>query len=66
MIIQGVGAMNVGDETEEVGPGTLVLVPPGTTHSIRNIGDEPLVFVSSTAPPFRVPAENSPWSPPAP
>ena len=49
------------DETEEVGPGTLVFVPPGASHSIRNIGDEPLVFISPTAPPFRVPAENSPW-----
>ena len=61
VIVQGRGAMNVDDETEEVGPGTLVFVPPGASHSIRNIGDEPLVFISPTAPPFRVPAENSPW-----
>ena len=63
VIVRGVGTMHVNDETEEVGPGTLVLVPPGATHSIRNDGDEPLVFVSATAPPFRVPTENSPWRP---
>ena len=42
IIVQGRGAMRVGDEVEEVGPGTAILVPPGASHSIRNIGDERL------------------------
>ena len=54
VIVQGRGAMRVGDEVEEVGPGTLIYVPPGTGHSIKNIGEERLVYVSSTSPPFEI------------
>ena len=52
--------MTVGDETVEVGPGAAILVPPGAEHSIRNVGEERLVFVSATSPPFDMPPENSP------
>lgn len=55
VIVAGHGLMRVAGEEEEVGPGTLVFVPPGSPHSIRNIGPEPLVYVSATAPPFPVP-----------
>ena len=50
----------MGDETVEVGPGAAILVPPGAEHSIRNVGEERLVFVSATSPPFDMPPENSP------
>ena len=53
VIVQGRGAMRVGEEVEEVGPGTAILVPPGTDHSIRNVGEERLIYVSATSPPFR-------------
>ncbi len=68
VIIRGRGLMTVGDGEQEVGPGTLVLVPPGTGHAILNRGDEPLVFVSATAPPFELPPEESgfAYSPPPP
>ncbi len=66
VVVHGRGAMNVGDETQEVGPGTMILVPPGSNHSIRNIGEEKLVFVSATAPPFRLPPDNSPFNKPPP
>ena len=59
VIVQGQGEMRVGDEVEEVGPGTLIYVPPGTGHSIKNIGDERLVYVSSTSPPFEIAPGNS-------
>ena len=52
VIVRGRGTMTVGDETEEVGPGTAILVPPNTGHAIRNTGEEPLVFISATSPPF--------------
>ncbi len=54
VIVQGRGAMRVGDEVEEVAAGSLIFVPPGTAHSIKNIGEEKLVYVSSTSPPFEV------------
>jgi mannose-6-phosphate isomerase-like protein (cupin superfamily) len=54
VIVHGVGEMRVADETEAVSAGTLVFIPPGARHAIKNIGDEPLVFVSATSPPFDV------------
>ena len=54
VIVQGRGAMRVGDEVEEVVAGSLVFVPPGTDHSIKNVGEEKLIYVSSTSPPFEV------------
>ena len=52
VIVRGRGVMQAGDEMQEVGEGTLVFIPPGTAHAIKNTGDEPLVFVSATSPPF--------------
>jgi mannose-6-phosphate isomerase-like protein (cupin superfamily) len=52
VIVRGRGVMQVGDDTEEVGEGTLVFIPPGAAHAIKNTGEGPLVFVSATSPPF--------------
>ena len=52
VIVRGRGLMKVGGEEEEVAAGALVFVPPDAPHAIRNTGDEPLVYVSATAPPF--------------
>ena len=62
MIVEGQGAMTVGDETAEVGPGTAVFVPPGASHSIRNVGVGKLVFISATSPPFEMPPDDSPFA----
>ena len=62
VIVQGRGAMTVGDETREVGQGTAVLVPPQTGHSIRNTGEKRLVFISVTSPPFEMPPPDSPFA----
>jgi mannose-6-phosphate isomerase-like protein (cupin superfamily) len=59
VIARGRGIMKVGGEEHEVVAGTLVFIPPGTSHAIRNTGDEPLVFISATAPPFDLPPEGS-------
>jgi mannose-6-phosphate isomerase-like protein (cupin superfamily) len=56
VIVRGRGLMRVSGETRQVTEGVLVLVPAGATHSILNVGDEPLVYVSATTPPFEVPA----------
>ena len=52
VVIQGRGLMRVGADAQEVGPGTLVFIPKGLAHSIRNVGTEKLIYVSATAPPF--------------
>jgi mannose-6-phosphate isomerase-like protein (cupin superfamily) len=51
-VLRGVGRMAVGFEEREVGPGDGVLIPPGTRHTIRNVGAEPLVFLCCCAPPY--------------
>ena len=55
VIVRGRGLMKVGDEHQEVTAGTLVVVPPGTPHSIRCLGEETLVYVSAASPSFEVP-----------
>lgn len=62
VIVHGQGAMTVGDETRDVGPGTAILVPPNTGHSIRNAGEGRLVFISATSPPFEMPPAYSPFA----
>jgi mannose-6-phosphate isomerase-like protein (cupin superfamily) len=52
IILRGSGLMRVGAEEREVGPGTLIFIPPGTAHSILNTSAEVLTYVSATAPPF--------------
>ena len=52
VIVRGRGVMQVADEMQEVGEGTLVYIPPGAAHAIKNTSNEPLVFVSATSPPF--------------
>lgn len=59
VIVAGTGLMRVNDQEQEVGPGTLVFIPPGAKHSIRNTGSVSLVYVSATSPPFDMPAPES-------
>jgi len=54
VIVRGRGMMKADDEQREVHPGSLVFVPPGTAHAIRNIGDDTLTFVSAASPPIDV------------
>jgi mannose-6-phosphate isomerase-like protein (cupin superfamily) len=62
VIVRGRGVMRVGHEEREVRSGTMVLVPSGASHSIRNVGEEPLLYVSATSPPFELPSEDSPFA----
>ncbi len=48
--------MKVGSERQEVERGTLILIPPGEIDSIENVGEEPLIYVSATSPPFEIPS----------
>lgn len=52
VIVRGRGVMHVGGDMQEVREGTLVFIPPGAAHAIKNASDQPLVFVSATSPPF--------------
>lgn len=41
----GRGEMYCQDKWVEVGPGSVIFVPAGETHQLKNTGQEPLVFV---------------------
>lgn len=49
-ILQGRGLMRIGGETRAVGVGDAIAIPPGAVHTIRNSGDETLVFLCCCAP----------------
>ena len=56
IVVRGHGLMKIGDEERDVSSGTLIFVPPGTAHAIRNTGDDTLTFVSAASPPMDVDA----------
>lgn len=51
VIVRGNGRMQVAGDTEQVGEGDVVFIPPAATHGIKNEGPEPLVYVSAASPP---------------
>jgi mannose-6-phosphate isomerase-like protein (cupin superfamily) len=51
VVVRGAGTMSVAGDTQAVGDGDLILVPPATDHSIANQDDQPLVCVSAQSPP---------------
>ena len=53
LILEGRGRVEVGDgPPEDVGPGDVVLVPPGVRQRIANIGDADLIFLAVCTPRF--------------
>jgi mannose-6-phosphate isomerase-like protein (cupin superfamily) len=51
VVVRGRGTMSVAGDTQEVGVGDLILVPPATEHSIGNDGEDELACVSIQSPP---------------
>jgi mannose-6-phosphate isomerase-like protein (cupin superfamily) len=51
VVVRGAGTMSVAGDTQKVGEGDLILVPPATDHSIRNDGEAELACVSIQSPP---------------
>jgi mannose-6-phosphate isomerase-like protein (cupin superfamily) len=49
-ILEGEGLMRVGTETQPVGPGDAIAIPPEASHQITNTGDETLKFLCCCAP----------------
>jgi mannose-6-phosphate isomerase-like protein (cupin superfamily) len=49
-ILSGTAAMTLGRETQPVGPGDAIAIPPGLRHTIENTGPEELVFLCTCAP----------------
>jgi mannose-6-phosphate isomerase-like protein (cupin superfamily) len=51
VVVRGGGTMSVAGDTQKVGEGDLILVPPATEHSVDNDGDVELACLSIQSPP---------------
>lgn len=51
VVVRGSGTMSVAGDTQEVGEGDLILVPPATEHSVANEGEAELTCLSIQSPP---------------
>ena len=51
VVVRGAGTMSVAGDTQQVGEGDLILVPPATEHSVANDGEAELACVSIQSPP---------------
>jgi mannose-6-phosphate isomerase-like protein (cupin superfamily) len=51
-VLQGKGRVRIGQELTEISAGEGLLLPPGTAHSIKNIGNEELIFLCMSSPPY--------------
>jgi mannose-6-phosphate isomerase-like protein (cupin superfamily) len=54
VVVAGSGRMSVAGDTQEVGVGDLILVPPATDHAISNGGEGELACISVQSPPVAV------------
>ncbi|HEY82007.1 MAG TPA: cupin domain-containing protein [Dehalococcoidia bacterium] len=50
-VVGGTGRVRVGEEEEEIGPGSCVFVPPKTVHQLLNTGQTELKVLAVTSPP---------------
>ncbi len=51
VVVRGAGTMSVAGDTQQVGEGDLILVPPATDHSVANDGEVEFACVSIQSPP---------------
>ena len=51
VVVRGAGSMSLAGDTQDVGEGDLILVPPATDHSIANDGEVEMACVSVQSPP---------------
>ncbi len=49
-ILKGKALFQIGDETYEVGAGTVLTVPPGKVHTLNVIGEEPVLTMGIFSP----------------
>jgi len=52
IVLKGYGRLRLGDEYYEVSKDHVAFIPKKTIHGIENIGQEPLIFVFISIPPF--------------
>jgi mannose-6-phosphate isomerase-like protein (cupin superfamily) len=53
LIVEGKGLVEIGDKTQEVKAGDVVLIPAECRQRIKNIGDNELIFYAICSPRFK-------------
>jgi mannose-6-phosphate isomerase-like protein (cupin superfamily) len=51
VVVRGAGTMSVAGDTQQVGEGDLIMVPPATEHAVGNDGEGELACLSIQSPP---------------
>jgi mannose-6-phosphate isomerase-like protein (cupin superfamily) len=51
-IVSGHGRGQIGDQTAEVGPGQIIVIPAGVPHKLERTGDDPLDIIDFSTPAF--------------
>jgi quercetin dioxygenase-like cupin family protein len=46
-VIEGKGRVQIDGEWHDLGPGTIIFVPPNAQHTYVNVGDKPFKFLCS-------------------
>ena len=52
-LLEGDGEATMGDRTEFRSKGTCLVAPPGVKHSLKNMGDSPILLLCVFTPPLR-------------
>jgi mannose-6-phosphate isomerase-like protein (cupin superfamily) len=52
LVVEGLGRVVVDGEEREIAEGDCVLIAPGATHKLFNIGGRPLRVICACAPPY--------------
>ncbi len=53
-ILQGIGTMHIGDESENVVSGDAIDIPPNSVQWIENVGPDDLIFLCLVDPAWRL------------
>jgi quercetin dioxygenase-like cupin family protein len=51
-VFRGAGRLTIGNEKHKVSAGTVITIPPGTSHSFYSLGKMPAVLISVFSPAF--------------
>lgn len=66
VLLSGAGRVEVGNlPPQHIGPGDVVLIPPGCRQRIASVGDEDLVFLAICTPRYRSEAYEDVDAPPS-
>jgi len=61
LVLDGRARVRVGEDTEEVGPQTVIFIPRNTLHNVVTLGDRELVYIYVSVWPEGIPEDRREW-----